>query len=997
MLAFGVGKPSERRMSASRSGVNLTRGRYAVAKAVRQALSASRPQLLASALWLASATVLAQEQPSEPAGGVLGEVTVTGTRIVRDGYEAPTPVSVLGVEELSAMAVTNIVDAVNRLPALSPTVSTRNSPAVDMTGGIQNLNLRGLGPTRTLVLLDGKRIVGSTLAGFDNNGGAVDINAFPNVLISRVDVVTGGASAVYGSDALAGVVNFVLDKEFTGVKGEAMGGITTYADDESHKVSFAAGMPFGEDDRGHVLFAGENTYTRGILHNDRPWGERSYSLMLNPTYAPGNGQPRYISAFDTGLAVATRGGLIVGCNVNPCPLRGTQFLDAGTPAPFQFGPTISGLLMSGGDWQTSRIDNDGMPDLNLRRSNAFGRASYEVGENTTVYGEVLWSRTHSRSFSGVPQFHLGNVNVRSGNPFIPDSIQDQMTALGISQLTMGTTNADLPQFGHNNVRRTLRYVAGAEGAFDAFGSSWTWDASFETSTTHVDAKTPGTEITANFRRAIDTVIDPASGRYVCAVNVDADPTNDDPACVPFNVMGIGVNSRAAVDYVTGTGWTLIDLEQDVFATSVSGEPVSTWAGPVSLAFGAEHRRESVVSSASDLDQARGFFAGNFTASRGKYDVTEGFLETVVPLAKDKPLARSLDLNGAARWTDYSTSGEVVTWKLGATWSPIDDLRFRATRSRDIRAPNLGELFNTGRSGTGAVTDPANGGATAQIVTRVRGNPNLEPEEADTTGLGLVYQPGWFAGFGASIDYYKIEIDGAIVSLGNQAYVDRCFAGDTTLCGFIERNSAGVITAVSVLPANVLVQSTEGIDLELSYRFDLSSLVGSWDGSIALRGMATYVDSLKTVDDQSIIEGAGVNADSGALGVANGLFVPTLRYLVSATYDRGSFSGTLTARGIDAGAYNNSFISCTANCPVSTAPRPTIDNNHIDAVTYFDLSLNYDVFEEHGEAFFVVENLLNEAPPLVAGTANNGFYAGQGNGDYYDRIGRIYRAGMRFKF
>ncbi len=974
-----------------------------VAVAVRRALGSRGRMLLVLTAALAAGTAVAQEQSENAPNDVLQEITVTGTRIVRDGYEAPTPVSVLGAEDLNAMAVANIVDAVNRLPALSPTINSRNSATADMTGGIQNLNLRGLGPTRTLVLLDGKRIVGSTLAGFDNNGGAVDINAFPNVLIQRVEVVTGGASAVYGSDALAGVVNFVLDKEFTGFKSEAMGGMTTYADDETYKVNLAAGTPFAGD-RGHLLIAGENTYTRGILHNDRPWGERSYSIMLNPSYAAGNGQPQYITAFDTGLAVATRGGLIVSCPLTAgspssiaCPLRGTQFLAGGTPAPFDFGPIISGLLMSGGDWQTSRIDNDSMPDLNLKRSNAFARGSYDISDGATLYAEVLWSTTRSRSFSGVPQFHLGNITVKSGNPFIPQSVQEQMTALGIPQFTLGTSSADIPQFGHDNTRRTVRYVGGVEGSFEALGTRWTWDADYARSTTRVDARTPGTEITANFTRAVDTVIDPASGRFVCAANIDANPANDDPACIPYNVMGIGVNSAAAVDYVTGTGWTLIQLKQDVAAAGVSGEPVSTWAGPVSVALGAEHRRESVVTESSELDQARAFFAGNFTESRGKYSVTEGFLETVVPLAKDKPLVESLDFNGAARWTDYSTSGEVVTWKLGATWSPVRDVRFRATRSRDIRAPNLGELFNTGRSGTGAVRDPQNGNAPTTIVTRVRGNPDLKPEEADTTGLGIVYQPAWLRGFGASVDYYKIEIDGAIVSLNNQAYVDRCFAGETALCSFIERNAAGVITAVAVLPANVLVQSTSGIDFELSYTFPLSSLVSSWNGTLALRGMATYVDSLKTVDDQSIIEGAGVNADSGAIGLANGLFVPDLRYLLSATYANDALSATLIARGVASGVYNNDFIECAAGCPAATAAHPTIDNNHIDAVTYFDLSLNYSLLEDRCEAFFVVENLLNEAPPQVAGTTNNGFYAGQGNADYYDRIGRIYRAGMRFKF
>lgn len=254
---------------------------------VHRALSRAGGTLLAFGMSLAAGAALAQDSGET---GVLQEVTVTGTRIVRDGYEAPTPVSVFGQDTLEAMAVANVVDAVNRLPALAPTQNTRSNPEGDMTGGVTNLDLRALGPIRTLVLLDGRRIVGSTLSGFNNNGGSVDINIIPNGLIERVDVVTGGASAVYGSDALAGVVNFVLDKDFTGIKGEAVGGMTTYEDDESYTVNLAAGTPFAND-RGHFLIAGETSYTRGVLRDNRPWSDRSYTILNNPNYTPDNGEP----------------------------------------------------------------------------------------------------------------------------------------------------------------------------------------------------------------------------------------------------------------------------------------------------------------------------------------------------------------------------------------------------------------------------------------------------------------------------------------------------------------------------------------------------------------------------------------------------------------------------------------------------------------------------------------------------------------------------------
>ncbi len=972
-----------------------------VASAVRRALVPAGATLLVLATAFVAGDAVAQEEQASAGGGVLGEVTVTGSRIVRDGYEAPTPVSVLGVEDLNKMAVTNVADAVNRLPALAGSVHPRNSSTnvSSGTGGVNHLSLRGLGATRTLVLLDGRRVVGSTLAGFENNGSAVDINAFPNGLISRVDVVTGGASAVYGSDALAGVVNFVLDKEFTGIKGSVDGGATTHGDGENYKASFTAGLPFA-DSRGHFLFSGEHAYEDGIVHNPRQWADTAYTLINNPSYTPANGQPQLMTVFNTGLSNATRGGLIVSCPLAPggatstaCPLRGTQFLAGGTPAPFNFGPIISGSVMSGGDWQLSRIDTDPTLAVEVARNTAFTRASFDITGNATVYGELQWSRTKAKNDSAVPNFNLGNVTVLSGNPFIPASVQAQMTALGIPSFVLGTVNGDMPFLQADNERVLRRHVAGAEGNFD-LGTEWSWDAYYARSTQDITARSPGNRVNANYARAINAILD-ANGRAVCAVNADANPANDAPACVPYNPMGIGVNSAEAIAYVTGSGHSQTSMEQDVAAVSASGEPLPTWAGPLSLAFGVEHRRESVGGSASAIDEADGYFAGNYHATRGKYNVTEGFLETVVPLAKGKPLAESLDFNGAARWTDYSTSGEVVTWKLGATWAPIDDVRLRATRSRDIRAPNLGDLYNAGRSGTGNVFDPFTN-TTTTIVSRVRGNPDLEPEQADTTGVGVVLTPSFLPGFAASVDYYAIEIADAIASLDRQQYVDRCFAGVTQLCAFISRDADGFINDVKVQPANILSQKATGFDLEVSYNFPLSSLNPRWNGELALRALATYVDSLKTIDTQSVVEGAGVNADDMATGSGNALFSPELRYLLSASYGNDPVSLTLTVRGIGSGKYNNAFVECASACPAATAQHPTINNNHIDGVTYFDLALNYRAFG-NTEAYLVVENLLDEDPPLIAGSRPNGFYAGQANTRFYDRLGRMLRAGVRFNF
>lgn len=956
------------------------------AAAVHRALGSASVTLLTVTALLGAGAANAQEQQAGASGDVLQEVMVTGTRIARaDGYEAPTPVSVLGAEQLNAMGTTTIADSVNRLPAFAGSVSPRSISSNVGTGtaGVNALNLRGLGANRTLVLLDGKRIVGSSL-GTGGNASAVDVNSMPSGLVDRVEVVTGGASAVYGSDALAGVVNFVLDKNYTGVKGSVEGGVTEAGDGENYKLGLTAGMPFA-DGRGHLLFSGEYTDDKGVIGNNRDWADNSYQLMNNPNYEDGNGQPELLTVTNAGVANGTMGGLILSTR-----LRGTEFVEGGLPVNFNFGELVSGPIMSGGDWERSRIDRTTTLALPLTRRNAFGRASFDITDNATVFAELQYSKTKSHNRQVVPNLNNGGVIIKSGNPFIPASVQAAMDATvdadgnaidPITQFEMGTFNGDMPYLQGINERELKRYVGGIEGEFDLAGNPWSWDAYYSHSDQGITSFTPGDRLNANYKAAIDAVVDTDTGRIVCA--------NGDPECVPYNPMGLGVNSQAAIDYVTGMGHSETTLKQDVVAASMSGEPFSTWAGPVSVAFGAEHRRESVEGWASELDEANAFFAGNYHATQGKYNVTEGFLETVVPLLADKPFAQMLDFNGAVRWTDYSTSGEVVTWKAGATWTPIDDIRFRVTRSRDIRAPNLGELFNSGQSGTGNNTDPFTG-ESYFMVSRTSGNINLKPEEADTTGVGVVLAPRFLPGFTMSVDYYNIEIEGAIATVSTRNILNQCFEGNQLFCSVIARGPDGRVSLISVQPQNILGQEASGIDVDASYDIPLPV------GDLRLRALASFVDKLETQDIVvGNVDGRGINAADGGIGLGTALSSPKARYLTSATYDLDPVSVTLTMRGVSSGVYNNSFIVCQTDCPTSTADNPTINNNHIDAVEYFDLSFNYKV--GLGDIYFVVENMLNEDPPLIAGGRSAGFYQGQSSSENYDRFGRTFRTGVRFSF
>ncbi|WP_157220435.1 TonB-dependent receptor domain-containing protein [Flavisphingomonas formosensis] len=901
-----------------------------------------------------------------------GEILVTGTRVIRDGYKAPTPTTVVGSEEIAKRSPVNLADFVNQLPSLSASTSPRANIASLGTGftGINALNLRSLGATRTLVLLDGRRVPPSNL------GGLVDINTLPQALVKRVDIVTGGASAEWGSDAVSGVVNFVLDKDFTGLKGMIQGGVTTYGDDRSYNASISAGAKFG-DGRGHVLLSGEIAHNDGIEGiGERKWYNHSL-LFVNPNYTPTNGQPQLLNLPNAGFATATPGGIIT-----TGPLRGTYFGPGGTPAQFNYGSIVSGNVMVGGDYLYS--DLGGSQDLDPRasRQSVFGRVSYELTDHLEVFAQGGYNRatTFSRPLY---QFNFGNITIQPDNAFIPASIAPRVTA----PFNLGTFSQDIGKLYSNTDRSSWVGTVGAKGDFEALGSKWTWDVYGQRQVNDIRIDFYQT-VTSRFLQAIDSVRN-ANGVIVCRSTL-TNPTN---GCVPYNAFGTGVNSQAAVDYVTGLAWGKTKVSENVIAGTLRGEPFSTWAGPVSIATGIEHRKDSTSGSVDPLRAAvlaaggsGPYFAGNYTPTFGSFNVTEGFFEAVVPLAKDMPFAKSLDFNGAVRATDYSTSGYVTTWKLGLTYSPVDDLTFRFTRSRDIRAPNLQELFAAGINNLGTIIDRFRGNVSAAVPQVTKGNLNLKPEVADTLGIGAVVQPSFLPGFQASVDYYDIKIKGAISTVNGQAIVDQCFQGNTALCSQITRDSAGALSLVTILPVNIAKQEASGLDFEASYRTPL------FGGALTLRGLATrFIKNYSNDGITPATDNVGTNGVNGTLRNT----LPKWRYLVNLTYDRDPVTFSVTARGFSAGVYNTSYIECTSNCPASTVANQTINDNHLPGAIYFDTNISAKLTKQV-EAFLSVDNILNKDPAQVAFGPAIGAAPLSVNPLLYDLLGRSFRIGVRFK-
>jgi iron complex outermembrane receptor protein len=932
----------------------------------------------------------AAAQATSPAPSTtVEEVVVTTSRIVRDGYQAPTPTTVLGQEDIQQAAQTNLFSTIAQLPALSGNVSTQtgNNNISTGVGGIDALNLRSLGTNRTLVLLDGRRTVGATLTG------VADISSLPQALVSRVDVVTGGASASWGSDAVAGVVNFILDKKFTGLKGEVASGVTTYGDDRQNKFVLTAGAPLFNG-RGHVLLNAEYIDQDGIKQTPRSWYNGWKTIQYTIAQTPA-GMPQYLVEPHVGTSQAVDGGLITAG-----PLKGTAFGANGVPYPFQYGTKFyAGVtgdpLMAGGQWETSDLGTFANLDTSLLRRNVYGRMSYDFSDDLTGWVEGSYANVNSAS-AATTNFKAGNLTIQCDNAFLPAEVTTACAANRITSFAFGTMNKDLGLISLKNVRNTSRFAAGVDGRFRAFGKDWTWNANYGRGDNVIDNYVYNDTITNYYLAAIDAVRAP-NGTIVCR-----SAAAQAAGCVPLNVIGTGVASDAARNWVLGQASLHLHLRQQTAAVAFNGSPFDLWAGPVSVAFGAEWREESVTGSndcassgncGDPLLTAAGtnYMSGNFRATSGSYNVKEAFGEVVVPLAKDLPWVRSAELSGALRLTDYSTAGFVKTWKLGFSYSPIDDIRFRGTRSQDIRAPNLQDLYLPGQVMGNTITDNQGpfAGQSYQIQRPQVGNVNLKPEVAQTLGLGVVVQPHWLPGFAASVDYYRIKITNAIATLSNQNELDLCLLGNASICDLIQRDSTGKIVTLTVAPVNLASQKTDGFDLEASYRASLSDFVSRWDGALTLRALGTNIRS--NVSDSGLPgsvphESAGENSGSS----------PKWRVVLTQKYDLGRLSTALTERWISSGVLNTQYIECQAgSCPTPTINAPTINDNHVPDAWYVDYTLNYKVIDRPGrhlDAYFRVDNLFNKAPPVVAGSAN---ISPGANVLLYDLLGRYFHVGVRF--
>ena len=930
----------------------------------------------------ASVLSLAWAAQAQEAPGAVEAVIVTGSRVIQNGNNSPTPVTVATTEQLQTTTPSTIADALYKLPVFATTsAQTRNPGNSGGNSGANTLNLRNIGAARTLVLFNGQRVPSG------------NVDQLPQMLMSRVDIVTGGASAVYGSDAVAGVVNFIVDKNFNGLKVNGSTGVSKYGDGETWRLGVAAGKSFFND-RLHLEGSVEHYNDPGIFSKlVRQAGRDVYSMQ---GITPGSTAPAGSAANPYGLVKDTRiSNTAFGSKILTGPLANMTFKTNGVATPFiNGGLTGASTIQSGGDG--AYFYNASFRTM-LINTQVFGRADYQLTDNVNVWVQGSYVDGHNKNNHETTEFRSYTLSGQNG--FLAPQYRAQYAAANAATFTFGKMFQEAPPKQPESFLDTYMITGGFDGTLNLFGNDWQWEinglTSKEKQHTYNNANIDNQRALAG----LDAVINPANGQVVCNVTL----TNPGlyPGCVPINVFGPTSTTQEMLNYfLIRTDWRR-ETTLDSVAGSIAGSPFSTWAGPVQFALSGEARRESTKTDSNfqPTDQVnctglrfngcqaggspRARWASNVVATSPKAEVNvrEVAIEGDVPLLIDLPLVQSLNVNGAARYTYYDTSGYVTTWKVGGDYHVNDQLNFRATRSRDILAPSVSQLFGAISVNPSGITD-LHTGVNSVAPVQTQSNPNLKPEVANTVTAGFVYRPAFIPGFSIAMDYYRIKIGNAIANVsGNNATVARqCEEsnGASPLCAlyirplpFSDRTPANYPTLILSNPLNIASFYSRGVDTEVNYAFNAGP------GRIALRGLMTYQPKQISVTLPGTVE---QNA-AGAAGL------PSKRVNVNFKYTQGPFSWDVAQRW-----HNATRRSADPGAVYAIGDVPS---NYTTDTTF---AYNLDMLGGTNQLYLSVQNVFNKEPPPHGATGGSasvpGLFLATTNGD--DIMGRYFTVGFRFR-
>lgn len=948
--------------------------------------------LLATSAVGFTAQVQAQEQEEQDSAETVERINVTGSRLSRADLETPAPTVSLGTAEIQRFGTTDLGSILAELPAIGATDTLVGNSDSNELAGISSADLRRLGASRTLVLVNGKRHV----AGAPGSA-QVDLSTIPAALIKRVDVVTGGASAIYGSDAVSGVINIILKDDFEGAQVNFNGSDSlTGVGSQNHTLNFFGGVSTADGKGNATVFVGYERVAEVMSEDVRQL--QDWGTIENPDdTGEEDGIPDRLRVPNVGSEFISRNGVIYPLAGSGYPI--TTFDNAGNPVvqversgtnSFAFGSFPDGCEYC---FFTEDYENI-LPGTN--KINLGTTFNYELSDSVRFSTDVKYTTSDiSQQFQPSFSFFEYNLNIED-NAYLPNDIRQDLLDAGESVLFnkffdgLGNRSAD-------NKRDLFRYVAAFDGEFSVSDTPVEWELFYGYGQTTNERKTLNDLIPSNFEAALDSVIDPATGEPACRSAVpDAQPQDyESPAlvnpdqCVPFNPFGLANFSAEAGDYVSADVTRNDKITQEYYGISAvtdTAEFLNLPGGPIGIAFGYEFREETSETVTDEFTKA-GFLSNAATPDAfGSFDVTEYFAEVSLPLLADVPFAKELTLDAAFRAADYSHAGQADAWKTGFKYAPIDDLTLRGTYGVSVRAPNVAEAFDPQSPGFANISDPcdadnidddndrranclalgipdgfeANDNVSIDVLSG--GNPDLISEESTSFTLGVVVTPSQVKDFSISVDYYDIEIEDAISFLGAQTILDNCVdatgSPDLNFCNSIDRDpSTNDVTLVRSGYINASAFTVQGYDVDVRYRTDLAAF--DLPGVVNLNLFANHLAKLEIFEFQTRPD--EINVEQGEVGD------PEWQFRLTANYQLDDLSVNWTTRFIDKSALYD-VTPVDGGSPEDGSPA------FVDSIYTHDLSARYAVNEQFSIGVGV-RNLFDEVPP------------GYNRNSLYDLIGR----------
>jgi outer membrane protein OmpA-like peptidoglycan-associated protein len=933
------------------------------------------------------------------------EIVVTGSHLARTNLEQQVPVVAISTAQLQAVGITNLADNLNRLPQLGvPGLSNVSSNFSDDGAGVSTINLRNLGEARTLVLIDGRRSVSGTTIG-QGIGAAVDVSTIPTFLVDSVDIVTGGASAVYGSEAVAGVVNIKLRDHFDGLMLNQQFGLTTnQGDNQTETFSLLTGTSFA-DDAGHVVFGLEFNNQSGVLSKDRSFAAHDIS---STSTLPGFFGP---SSYTLGGNFGLKNGLAV-----VAPNGSTQPYD---PGLYGFDRNQLRTIL-----------------IPTQRLAMYEKTNYDITDDIKFHidGRYAYSTASSQlepiaigGLGGTPIGFAGNyLKLPLSNPYFPAAMLPLIdSTVKDGQYWLADWRRRLAELGNRGVDSTRNTFAINTGFSGTIDDRFTWHADY----TYSEMNNFQTGVGGNVVRLQQELYAHrnAAGQIVCN-----DPGAVAAGCVPMNIFGAGNASAAAINYIKFQKYyddqnAENDLNLDI------GGPVYTlpWTGggDVGLSAGFEYRNEFGYSRPDPIS-SQGFSLDTAQPpSQGYYSVEDYWMETKVPVLQDLSWAKSLTLNGTFRYSNYSNAnvGGKQSYSYGITYAPVEDIMFRAVNAVAIRAPDLSDLYAGRGNSAVSVNDPC---AAAQVagasnkaqriancltipgmaarmqpkgfpaagtpgnpngqfvesinnqqteLSYVQGNPNLTNERAQVLTYGVVLQPRWIPNFTATVDFYKYKIANAVQSIDIQTEANQC--ADTlqsNFCDAVRRfgsgGNIGLIQGVDQEPINVGSLDSRGIDVQLNYNFGLEDLFDGVEGRISTQWNYTFLQQL----EYTTINGATTNQ--------RGLFgAPKNKWLLATTYSNDTIDLTWNLRYEGSQSYDGG------------QGGPTFS-----PFVYNDINFRYHLTDQI-TPYIGINNIFNVQPPIVfqqyqqtGAGITSGVTGTNTVPDVYDVIGRFIYFGVKYQ-